>query len=186
MQPLNYQVSLYDCASISLLNCFLILKKRENIPAIIIKKIYYYTLDLDKQNKPGEGGTSRQAMQKFTKWFNQYSKNNNYLLTAKQLLKEEVNLNALEKCLKKKGVILARVYQSCEHYVVITKITNKWVYLFDPYYLPKSFNNKDKDFKLNFKASLYNRQVKLTRFLEESTKDFALGKIPVRECILFF
>ena len=43
--PLRYQITEFDCGSVSLLNCITYLFKREEIPAELVKAISTYTLD---------------------------------------------------------------------------------------------------------------------------------------------
>ena len=50
----------------------------------------------------------------------------------------------MKLCLKNKGVIFARCWQTQEHYIIITKIKHNNVYVFDPYYLDKTYYDKDK------------------------------------------
>ncbi len=43
--PLRYQITEFDCGSVSLVNCITYLFEREHIPAELIKAINTYTLD---------------------------------------------------------------------------------------------------------------------------------------------
>ncbi len=182
-EPLRYQFTEYDCAPITLLNAFSYLYKREEIPAIIVKAVCRFTLDCDKDGKLGSGGTSKKAMQRFTKWFINYAKLNDYHIYLKRLVGKDVNINSLKDVLKQNGVTIARCWQSEEHYVLITKMTKKYVYLFDPYYIKKKV--RDKALKIiNNKPMQYNRKVSLKRLFAETKEDFALGKIDARECII--
>ena len=83
----------------------------------------------DEFKNPYKGGTSRKAIENLTFFINKYPKKFN--LSCQVLKKEEVQINSIKKCLDNKGVILIRCYQSVEHYVLITKIKKKWVYIFD-------------------------------------------------------
>ena len=72
--------------------------------------------------------------------------------------------------------------QSC---VIITKIKSNKVYIFDPYYLDKNkYVDKGVKIVLN-KPFEYNRVVSFDRVFSESDKDFSLGKMDKRECVLF-
>ena len=98
--PLRFQITEYDCGTVSLLNAFSYLFDREELPALLVKQINKYTLDCYDENG---------------------------------------NLENIKTCLNNNGVVLMRCYQTEEHYVIITKIKNKKVYIFDPYYFDKNF-----------------------------------------------
>ena len=48
------------------------------------------------------------------------------------------------------GAIIARCWQSCEYYVLITKIDENFVYIFDPYYLEEDYYYNDEDVSIVF------------------------------------
>lgn len=183
--PLNYQVSSFDCATISLLNALSFLYEREEIPAELIKIIYLNTLDLpDGFNKIGQGGTSKDAIEKIVNLLNDYANKYKFNLICKILKNEEINQNNFSNYLNKNSILLIRCHQDVEHYVIITKIKNNFIYLFDPYYI-KVKKYKDNDFKIILnKPFKYNRKVKTKRILEETKKDFSMGKIDSRQCVL--
>ena len=57
--PLRFQVTEFDCGTISLLNAFSFLFEREEIPAALVKSIHKYTLDCyDEEGNIGQGGRS--------------------------------------------------------------------------------------------------------------------------------
>jgi len=186
--PLRYQITEFDCGSVSLLNCITYLFKREEIPAELVKAISSYTLDCyDEHGNLGAKGTSREAVQYISRWITNFSQSKNFGITCKYLSGEDVTLDKIKDCIKNKGCINFRTYQGVEHYVSITDIDDKYVYIFDPYYSSASQykNNKfithiaDKPFK-------YNRKVKMERFLSSAKHESALGPIKNRECVLFF
>ena len=49
----------------------------------------------------------------------------------------------MKKCLNNNGVIIARCWHSNEHYGLITKIDDSFVYLFDSYYLDDDYYIND-------------------------------------------
>lgn len=66
--PLRFQVTEFDCGTVSLLNAFSYLFEREEIPALLVKSIFKYTLDCyDDKGNLGQGGTSREAIKKINK-----------------------------------------------------------------------------------------------------------------------
>lgn len=83
------------------------------------------------------------------------------------------------------GCIFIRCYQTIEHYVIITKIDKKHAYIFDPYYLNRKEYDKDPEVKIILnKPFNYNRKVSLKRLFSETKRDFSLGIIDMRECVL--
>ena len=184
--PLRFQVTEFDCGTVSLLNAFSYLFERENIPAPLIKAIHTYTLDCyDEYGHIGQGGTSRDAIKKLTHWITDYANSNNFKVNCIRLDKEKVTLERIKECIDKKGCVFIRVWQEVGHYVIITKIDSKKVYIFDPYYLPKNILDKDKEVKIVLnKPFTHNRVVSIKRLFSLTKDDFALGPIEGRECVL--
>lgn len=186
--PLRFQVTEFDCGTVSLLNAFSYLYERDEIPALLIKTIYKYTLDTnDDEGHIGEGGTSKEAITKLIDWIMDYTKDSELNIVCKKLEKESVTLDAFRNCLNKRGCILLRCFMGGEHYVLVTKLSKKYVYLFDPYYLDKDAYMNDKNIKIILnKPFTYNRKVNIKRLLEETENDLAMGSIKNRECVLMY
>lgn len=184
--PLRFQVTEFDCGTVSLLNAFSYLFEREEIPALLVKSIHKYTLDCyDENGNLGNGGTSKEAIKKLTHWITNYANNNDFDIICKRLENSEVNYENIIKCLNNNGVIFARCFQTNEHYVIITKIKGNKAYIFDPYYFDKSYYDKDRQVKIILnKPFTHNRIVLLKRLFSETRKDFSLGPIDSRECVL--
>ena len=138
--PLRFQITEYDCATTTLQNAISFLFEREEIPAEIVRTISLYTLDCyDKEGDIGEGGTSKAAMALMFCWIKNYANSHNFALKSEHYLNEEVNIDIITKCLKKKGCVVLRTYQNCEHYCLITGIDNDFVYLWHPYYIEEKY-----------------------------------------------
>lgn len=184
--PLRYQITEFDCGSVSLLNCITYLFEREEIPAELVKAISSYTLDCyDEFGNLGAKGTSRDAVRYLSKWIADFSKSKNFGVTCKYLSGKEVTLDAITECLKNKGCINFRTYQTSEHYVSITNIDKNYVYIFDPYFLTKEeYENNSYIELVTNKPFTHNRKVKLERFLSSEKLEFALGPTNKRECLL--
>lgn len=184
--PLRFQVTEFDCGTVALLNAFSYLFERIDIPAELVRSIHSYTLDCyGKDGNLGSGGTSREAINQLTHWITRYSEIKDFNVTCKRLEKDEVTLEQMKECIKNKGVIFARCWQSCEHYIIITNIDDKYAYIFDSYYLEEDYYDKEKEVKMIFdKPFSYNRIVPLTRLFSETKLDFALGDKSMRECVL--
>ncbi len=184
--PLRYQVTEFDCGTVSLQIAFSYIFEREELPAELIKAIHKYTLDCyDEYGNLGQGGTSLEAINNLTHWITRYANSKNFDVVCERLTKEEVTLNKMQECLLKKGCVFIRCMQSSYHYVIITKIDQKYAYIFDPYYLAKNEYDHDKMVKIIFnKPFSYNRKVNLKRLLAVNNKDFALGEVKDRCCVL--
>ena len=184
--PLRFQITEFDCGSVSLLNAFSYLFDREDIPALLIKEVHKYTLDCyDESGNLGNGGTSREAIDKFTSWISNYTKEHDFNINCVRLVNESVNIDNINECLFNNGVVFVRCYQGNEHYVIVTKIKKNKVYIFDPYYFDKSYYDKDKQVKIVLnKPFTHNRIVTTKRFFSISKADFALGPVDRRECVL--
>lgn len=184
--PLRFQVTEFDCGTVSLLNAFSYLFEREEIPAELIKAIHTYTLDCyDEFGNIGQGGTSREAIKKLTHWIVDYTVKNNFKINCIRYEKEKVTYENMIKCLNNNGVIFVRLLQDVDHYVIITQIKDEEAYIFDPYYLDENYYDNDNEVKIILdKPFSHNRIVKLKRLFSEIQEDFSLGKIENRECVL--
>jgi len=185
--PLSFQTTSYDCAPTSLINAISYLYEREDIPVGLIKGIYNYSLDcFDEDGNIGHGGTSREAISLIVNWLNEISSSYNFKIKCHKLEASGVLFSKIKNALDKDGVALIRTWQgSLEHYVIITKIDENDVYLFDPFFLPKDYYDKDEEVKMIFNQPFnYNRIITKKRFLTRKASDFALGQIKTRECVL--
>lgn len=184
--PLRFQVTEFDCGTVSLLNAFSYLFEREELPAELVRAIHLYTLDChDEKGNIGAGGTSREAINRLTHWITRYSNQHNFNVKCERLEKDKVTLESFNNCLKNKGCIFIRCHQTTEHYVIITKIDKKYAYIFDSYYLDRKEYDKDKEIKIVLnKPFTHNRKITLNRLFSENKKDFSLGNIEMRECVL--
>lgn len=184
--PLRFQVTEFDCGTVSLLNAFSFLFEREDIPAELVRAIHNYTLDCyDEYGNIGQGGTSREAIQLLTHWITSYAEKKELGVRCIRYDKESVTLDKIRDCIQKKGVVFLRCYQDCEHYVILTDIDEEFAYLWDSYYLEEDYYQGDSNVSIIFdKPFSYNRIVTLNRLFEESKNDFALGPIEGREIVL--
>lgn len=184
--PLRYQITEFDCGSVSLINCITFLFERNEIPAELVKAISSYTLDCyDEHGNLGAKGTSREAVKYLTKWIATFSESKDFGISCKYLDGKKVTVNQIKQCIKNGGCINWRTYQTCEHYVTITGIDKDYVYVFDPYYMEGDFYDSKKQIAIFADRKFdYNRKVKMERFLSEKRQDFALGPVEKREVVL--
>lgn len=185
--PLRYQNTEYDCGTTSFVNALAYLYDREDIPIELLKTIYKFTLDVEgKDGIEGTGGTSRKHAELLAKYFIEYAnKNDKFDINCKILNGKDVTLEKMKKALEDNGVIIARCWQDTEHYVLITKIDDNFVYIFDPYYLGEDYYVKDDDVAIVLHETFtHNRLVKIERLFDESLKDFSLLEESKRSIIL--
>jgi hypothetical protein len=176
--PLDYQITEYDCGTTTLLNALRYLFKRSEISPEIYKYIMQYTLDKTNDfGEIGKGGTSVYALEILINWLNENSKNKGMNIRCKSIPKEEISIynKELEKAISNGGVAILRMYQDCEHYCLLTKIDEKYAYLFDPYYLSINYYDNDNDVEIiKDRPFEFNRKVKKERIEENTIKDFSL------------
>ncbi len=184
--PLRFQVTEFDCGTVSLLNAFSFLFEREDIPAELVRAIHNYTLDCyDENGNLGQGGTSREAVQLLSCWITNFAKQKDLGVICIHYEKEEVTNERIEACIKENGVVFLRCFQDCEHYVILTNIKDDKAYLWDSYYLEEDYYQNDKDITIIFDQPFsYNRIVTLDRLMKETKEDFALGPIEGREMVV--
>ena len=186
--PLRFQITEFDCGTVALVNAISYLFNREEIPAELIKGISSYTLDCyDEDGNLGEAGTSRDAIEYLCRWITNYSKTKDFGIKCDYYSEEEVGIDLIKKAIKNKGVAFLRTYQGVEHYVIVTDIDDENVYIFDSYYLDENHYDEEKQVEIVFDQPFkYNRIVSLKRFDTQTKKDFSLGPINRRECVLIF
>lgn len=185
--PMTYQVSEYDCGPTAVLNAIRYLFRREDIPPIIIKSVYNYTLDgFNERGECGKTGTSHMAMKFLSHWFNQYATQMKFPIHTEFLSGEEVWLEPgckLYECLQNGGVAVIRLWYGCPHYVTAVGIEDDCMLLFDPYYRPDPFTVWGIE-KIDDHPLAYNRKVALTRMQQHKRRAYALHNLDTRELLL--
>ena len=74
-----------------------------------------------------------------------------------------------------------------KHYITITKMDDRYIYAFDPYYKSVSEIKSAMGVEIvNDKPFLYNRKILIERFISEKPLEFTLGIEKYREAILFY
>lgn len=185
--PLRYQTSEYDCVPTTFLNAFTYLFEREEIPPEVMKAIVLYSLDtFDRSGEAGKYGTTRFAIEFICRWLNYYHDVKGFGVECERLECQSVNLGNCSKmisCLQNGGVVLARIYLDAWHYVLVTDIDEKDIYLFDPYYREEQFDDDEIDMIDNSPFAM-NRRVSRKRFGSFDRKYYALSETRERECVL--
>jgi hypothetical protein len=187
--PLSYQSTEYDCGPTSMLNAVNFLFHRKEISPDVIKNIMLYCLD--SYNKKGEAyksGTTGMAMMFLANWLNQFGRVKKWPIYCEAVNGEKIHISQNSKiaeCLGQGGVVVARVMLGCWHYVLLTGIDDKYVYLFDPYYRVKAYREEGIEI-IKDAPTTRNRKIKHHILNGEGTENYSLGKIESRECILLF
>lgn len=183
--PLRYQITEFDCGTVSLMNAISYLFKRNDIPVELIRAIHLYTIDCyGTDGKKSDEFLPYQSINKMCKWFTKYTNDNDFEMAAIYLKGEDVNYDNIEKCIRKNGVVFIKCYRKEPQYVIITNINELNTYMFDSYYCSDDFDDDINIRVVQSKPCEYNRIVRTSRVFSETKDDFALGKITDRECIL--
>ena len=187
--PLSYQLTEYDCGPTTMLNAINYLFEREEIPPDVIKFIMLYCLDA--YNEAGEAcksGTTCMAMRFLANWLNHYGEVKHWPIFCEVISGESVTMrqnSKIAECLQLGGVAIARVMLDCWHYVLLTGLDSKQVYLFDPYYREHPFQ-KDGIELVNNAPKRMNRIVTYELLDSEGNEDYAMGERKNRECVLIY
>ena len=187
--PLSYQKTEYDCGPVTLLNALSVLFERESLSPELVKAIYQCSLDAyNDRGECARNGTSRMAMAFISGWLNHFGKTKNFPIHTEYLAGEEVFFgenSKLEDALRRGGVVIARVFFDCEHYVLITGCKKNSVYLFDPYYRRKPFKVPGIEMIWD-RPMRHNRRVWKDLVNADGSTPYALGDPAVREAVLVF
>ena len=183
--PLRYQITDFDCGSVSLINCVSFLFEREEIPTELIKVISSYTLDCyDDKGRLGNSSINHEIMIFISRWISEYAVQKMIPLICKYARGIGINILLIKKVISAGGCVNLRTYRAGEaHYVMITGMDSENMYIFDPYYKETSTNEAIKID--NTKPFSYNRKVKIEHFLSTSKTELALGPENDREAIYF-
>lgn len=187
--PLSYQSTEYDCGPTTVINAINYLFPREEIYPDVIKCIMQYCLD--SYNDSGEAyknGTTGIAMMFLSNWLNHFGKVKKWPIQCEMVNEREVYIgenSRIGECLQQGGVVVSRVMLGCWHYILLTGMDEKTVSAFDPYYRKNPF--KDKGIQMIAgEPKRRNRKIAYEVLNSESDKDYALGKLQQRECMLIY
>ncbi|MBA2354126.1 MAG: hypothetical protein ACR2LU_11975 [Luteitalea sp.] len=137
--PFRYQFSEADCVPTTFLNGIAVLFGRDEIPPLVIQRVYTYTLNgVSRTNTLGDG-TDEWGIRVTSEWLGSY-REGQFALKTEYLRGTEVHLrrgNQLVSCLNTGGVALCNVHvgRGLWHYVLAIKADPEGLSFFDPYYL---------------------------------------------------
>ena len=191
--PLQYQVSEYDCVPTSFINAVSYLFQRNEIPPMVVRHIYMYSLDtVGKDGRFGSAGTSRHAVRLLGSWLNAY-KSKQFSVKTEFIMGEKVHLKKngkIQACLKNGGVCLCQIFltRKEEHYLLLLKAHDGWLFCFDPYYRKtiRGLGDKVQVIKTDDTRSP-NLKIRIQWLEQESAGvRFCLGPLETREGLLIW
>ena len=95
-----------------------------------------------------------------TKWFTDYSNQHDFGIYCQHLQKENVTFDIIEKFIGYNKCILLRTYLDGDHYVIITDMDDKYLYIWDSYYLDENYYRNKNDIIIDLNNQFkYNRKV---------------------------
>ena len=105
--PLRYQITEFDCGSVSLVNCISYLFDREEIPTELIKVISTYTLDCyDEYGKLGNSSINHEIMYFISRWIKEFAIDKMIPLMCKYVRGEVVNFLMIKKVIMAGGTFI--------------------------------------------------------------------------------
>lgn len=188
--PFSYQVSAYDCVPISFINALAYLFDRDDIPPLVIQKIYLYCLDtVTNQGELGHGTTGL-AVALLGNWLQKY-REGSFALTTTYLERDRFSIagkSPLSECLERKGTALVRLHtgKNLWHYVLALSMDDEWFYAFDPC-RRKQRNIVKGEVEYLPEARVQQPNIRIRRqWLDtlSNRKRFSLGTLRERECLL--
>lgn len=187
--PLQYQLSEYDCGPTTMLNAISFLFEREEISPVVIRNVMLYCLDsYNGEGIMGKSGTSSAAMMFLSNWINGYGKIGQLAVSCSYISGKSVWVgkgSRINDALCRGGAVILRVFYDCGHYVLLTGIEGECVRMFDPYYTEGLFSQQG-IVKVENEPFKYNRIVDERCFNRESTELYALGPVADREAVIIF
>ncbi len=188
--PFSYQVSAYDCVPISFINALAYLFERDDIPPLVIQKIYLYCLDTVTSKGNLGHGTTGLAIALLGNWLQKY-REGNFVLSATYLESDGFSVvepSPLSACLEQKGTALVRLYSGRKlwHYVLALKMDDEWFYAFDPCRRGRRTIVKGQvEYLPDAREQEPNLRIK-RQWLDtlSDKKRFCLGTLKQRECLL--
>lgn len=184
----RHQASEFDCVPTTFLNAITYLFERNEIPPLVVQKIYLYSLDTVSSKNSHGHGTTRLAVQMLGNWLTNFEEKN-FSVSSEYLSGEDVNFkpnNRISKTVNAGGVALVRVRViDYWHYILAIKSDTEWLYCFDPYPHTDRYNNDNVIF---FKSNnLHSPNLKINKKwldVKSNKQKYVLGKHTERECLL--
>ena len=135
--PLRYQATDADCGKTSLVNAFMYLFERSEIPPQVVDFITRVTGDCNLAVNGYFRGTSANSMAFVAAWCNDYLVKAGLPIRCQALSGDEVSMadgSPLVEGLRDGAVAVCGCKLMVDHYVLITGLTETDALIFDPYY----------------------------------------------------
>lgn len=135
--PLRWQASEYDCVPTTFVNALSYLFDREDIPPVVVQRVYLYCLDSISARREFGHGTSDYATALLANWLAEF-RHRKFAVDAEVLEGTSVGFGGgskISECLNAGGVALLGVthYGRHWHYILALRVEDRWLYAFDPY-----------------------------------------------------
>ena len=186
--PLMYQMIENSGGETAVYNCLSFLFEREEMPLEYVKIMTSYATGCYDETGRLENREFCENLLFFAaSWISDYAKEKHIPLVAKYLTKYDVNLLEIRKCLLAGGCVDLKTEREGKHYITITKMDNRYIYAFDPYYKPVGAYKPQLGVEVvNDKPFHYNRKILIEKFISEKPTEYTLGIENYREAILFY
>lgn len=180
--PLRVQVSEHDCVPTSFVNALAYLFERNEIPPLVLQRVYMLSLDCMFHTKEHGHGTSEMAIEFIASWLSEFrsTKFKKFRVEAEYIQGEQLNLgpgNKLVACLNAGGVGVLSVkhFGNYWHEILALNSKDRWLYAFDPYpMIPK--RNRAGAFEFIEPDSQHGPNLRI----HYDWLDTASGKLPFR------
>ena len=185
--PLRYQMSDFDCGSVSLLNCLSYLFEREEIPTELVRVVSTYSLTFyDVKGRLDKTTTQKSLPFYISAWINKFALQKRIPLKSKFLKGSEATIYELVECLKQGGCVNMKTYRGDDvQYVAVTAIDDEFVYLFDPHFkIGWDYKNSTTVEVIDDNPFAFNRRVAIEQFLSERPIEYAMGPAMHREMVV--
>ena len=116
--PLRYQITDFDCGSVSLINCLTYLFEREEVPAELVRIITTFSLECYNEKGMLENNAyTKQLNYVVSKWVSEFARQKMIPLKSLYLTGEKIGLSMIVGCLKREGCVNVKTYRDgYEHY----------------------------------------------------------------------
>jgi hypothetical protein len=188
--PFRLQASEHDCVPTTFLNAVSYLFDREEIPPLVIQKIYIYCLDTVTSRQNIGHGTSGVAVQLLGNWLGNI-KTAQFSVATEYLAQDQIHFrgnNKISRCANSGGVALLRVHYAKNywHYILVFSVKDGVAYCFDPYPRRKKEIVKGKvRFVEQAGPQSPNLEIAVSHLdTRSNTAKYVLGTATERECLL--
>ena len=186
--PMQYQSTEYDCTPTTFINALRYLLEREDIDPLIVKQIMTFSFDgVDKEGNICRG-TSTTSIHIISDWINNYCESKSKGIRCQFITSDKIDLEKnkdIRRCFESGGVALVGINlnESIYHNVLVTRMDDEFVYVFDSDIMDLSNNEPDIEFFDN-EPYQFNRKVTIKRLNDFEDKFYSMGNQVKRECVL--